>query len=622
MRFTLICSAAALRVERSPAAESPVTALRAEFAAVQAQVKQAGRVTPGVYETVRKLLSMVDTIITPAIQESHASDQLLVHVLANEIVACDAMYKGFLEGEKKAAEHALTTVKTEFEGCAGSVESLKARYNKCLDDRDVLVRHNNTICCQEHAICSRHSGYGDCETIKLDQGFHGCDYRTHSGQECFASAKAAMAPLEGYFARQDAAFEKVRFECSKFNAAVRAKIAECAYLAEAVNAKVSEANDAAAEHNAAGRKAAEVCKQRCAEYQSCRKSTEQKYKEVIGPCESTEAYGSGNCVKGREQDRHREWQATQEIGCMLRHYCKGGTFKEEDLESCKTEIATEHLVIEYPPVPELLPCLVTECEECPGCDECLDRPYYQYEQPCYHPQPAAETVCVEEGECPDWCDAAEKKPQPPQPTTSAPTTTLAPTTTVAPTTMATVKETPAPPRFTLPPPQGPPQGPPPSGGGIFTKGRSDYCVQPGGIPGRLHRDESITMQRRAATAFDGPMWEITFGNTMFYEVESATDTPPETKFGRCRHCSALKDSVATVTEGRCDALPVMCTPAPIQKNAFSVPSNTCPRHFCVRDADERVAGDYVEDIKDNGETSGDYLRDGVPRYIRALCTAD
>ena len=46
----------------------------------------------------------------------------------------------------------------------------QAKFAKCLDDRDVLVRHNNTVCCQEFAICSSPTGYGDCEVVKLEQG--------------------------------------------------------------------------------------------------------------------------------------------------------------------------------------------------------------------------------------------------------------------------------------------------------------------------------------------------------------------------------------------------------------------------------------------------------------------
>jgi len=43
-----------------------------------------------------------------------------------------------------------------------------------------------------------------------------------------------------------------------------------------------------------------------------------------------------------------------------------------------------------------------------------------------------------------------------------------------------------------------------------------------------------------------------------------------------------------------------------------------PKFFCLSNADSRVAGQYVEDVQDNGELAGDFLRDGVSRYL--LCT--
>mmetsp|Transcript_81922 Transcript_81922/g.219139 ORF Transcript_81922/g.219139 Transcript_81922/m.219139 type:complete len:756 (+) Transcript_81922:83-2350(+) len=164
MRAFTVTAAAALQVDVSSHEQSPLGALQAQFAAVEQQIKTAGRITPGVYSTVQKLQKMVTSIIEPAILESHAADQLLVLTVFREIISCDATYQKFLKGDKMAALAALKGVKTEFDHCGGSVEELKEKFAKCMDDRDVLVRHNNTVCCQEFAICSSPTGYGDCET--------------------------------------------------------------------------------------------------------------------------------------------------------------------------------------------------------------------------------------------------------------------------------------------------------------------------------------------------------------------------------------------------------------------------------------------------------------------------
>jgi len=54
-----------------------------------------------VYETIKKLLRMVDKIIDPAIAEGRATDQLLVLTVFREIITCDAVYKKFLDGRRR-----------------------------------------------------------------------------------------------------------------------------------------------------------------------------------------------------------------------------------------------------------------------------------------------------------------------------------------------------------------------------------------------------------------------------------------------------------------------------------------------------------------------------------------
>mmetsp|Transcript_51034 Transcript_51034/g.111802 ORF Transcript_51034/g.111802 Transcript_51034/m.111802 type:complete len:495 (-) Transcript_51034:86-1570(-) len=415
MRHSLLVGAAsAIQVHVTDPA-TPFNSLVSSMDLVQQEIKLAGRVTPGVYATIMKLTSMINDIIEPAILEGHATDQLLIMTVYREILECDAAYKRFTTGKMKHSEAALNIVKGEWGGCTGSVEHLKSKYSECLDHRDILVQHNNTVCCQEFAVCSDPTGYGACEYVKLDAGFVGCDYKSRSGQECFAAVKRMVAPLEGYFKGQDAKYEAMRHECQKFTAATKAKVAECSYLQEAVNAKVKETNEMGREVNEAGLALTRDSHDQCTEYQRCRKDTEAAYVKLVGPCTTGDYGAGGDCVKNREADRHNEWQATQLIKCMLDHYCQGGEYKDELMEQCKSSISSYHLSLVYHKVPELMPCEIPSCPSCPGCDECLDRPYYQYETPCYGQPLGDAPVCVEQGECPEWCDAAAQ-PAPAQPT--------------------------------------------------------------------------------------------------------------------------------------------------------------------------------------------------------------
>jgi hypothetical protein len=396
--------ASAVQVEVEQVSTSPISALQSQMSMVESEIKRSGKITPGVYETIKKLQSMVENIIEPAIQESHAVDQMLVHKVFSEITECDATYTKFLSGQKKQAELSLRTVKTKWDHCGGSLEERKQKFAECLDHRDILVQANNTKCCQAHAMCPSPTGYGDCEIVKLEQGFVGCNYRTKTGDECFAHAKKLVAPLTGFFEGQDRKYELARMECEKFHAATKAKIAECAYLQQSVQAIVDEATEIGEQVNKGAEKAQELCKDECAKYKQCRMSKIEQYLELVGPCNLVGDYGTGGeCVKNREADRVKEWDATQTIKCMLDHYCTGGKFEEELMQKCKDEITTLHLNIVYPTLTEEIPCEIADCPSCPGCEPCVDRPYYQYQTPCYAPPLPEVPVCVEQGECPDWC---------------------------------------------------------------------------------------------------------------------------------------------------------------------------------------------------------------------------
>jgi len=414
MRAALFFGIVAAESELNVAADSPLAALESQLSMVEQSVKAAGRVTPGVYQTVKKMKSMIEQIIEPAIKDAHAADHSLVTITHAEILGCDKAYRAWVDKDIAAGWAILNKTKTEWVSCVGSVEQLKKKYTKCLEERDLLVRHNNTICCHEFSMCS---AVGDCETVKLDQAHVGCDYRTKSHAECFAHAQKLISSLEGYFKKQDERFEQLRAQCAKFRSVTKGKIAECAYLREAVNSKVSEANKIANDVNNGAARLKKDCKNRCVEYNKCRAKTEGQYTKVTGllptyskdgvkgpGCKRQDQWAHGNgCVMNREGDRKQEWVSTQLIKCMLEHYCQGGKFDEKLLAKCKKSIHVCPLVIYYPKWKPQIPCKVPDCgAKCKGCSDCVDRPYYQYETPCQAIKVQGCTS-VEKPECPGWC---------------------------------------------------------------------------------------------------------------------------------------------------------------------------------------------------------------------------
>jgi len=141
-------------------------------------------------------------------------------------------------------------------------------------------------------------------------------------------------------------------------------------------------------------------------------------------------------------------------------------------------------------------------------------------------------------------------------------------------------------------------------------------------PSDYTQDNSITIQRRLRHPLDDyAQWQISYGGVRWYSILSDDNTPP-VSFGNVSHpnweynyLSAVEHNTeAVITEGHCDGRPLDCVPHTIVPNLpFDVPVNPCPRFYCVTSADSQVAGEYAED-------TGNFLRDGVPRYVKVGCT--
>lgn len=410
MRITTASVSAGLRVEIHSPELAAVPTLQNEFELMQQQIRTAGRITPGVYATVQKLSHMVATIIEPSILEAHASDQMLVDLLFSEITMCDATYSKFTMGKRKQSLAELAAEALEVKKSEDALAFKKQQYTKCLDDRDFLVARNSTVCCQATLACPG-DGYGDCDRVKLSEGFVGCDYKANTGEECFKNAKALVSPLEGYFAKNHMTYIRLQSECTNFDTALKAKFSECNYLLEAVNSHVNDINGVGSQvGNHSSDVAAEIIIQ-CASYDECHANTTAAYNKTVGPCARDQKEGEygvdqGACVMAREHDRKQEWDSTQIIKCMLDHYCAGGNFEEQLLEECKKSITNYHLAIRYPEVLPPLDCDDGVFPDVLPADSCVDRPYDQFLGPCESLPLESAPMCVESGECPDWCPGA------------------------------------------------------------------------------------------------------------------------------------------------------------------------------------------------------------------------
>lgn len=136
----------------------------------------------------------------------------------------------------------------------------------------------------------------------------------------------------------------------------------------------------------------------------------------------------------------------------------------------------------------------------------------------------------------------------------------------------------------------------------------------------IERLESRNQGARECTTSE---WRINFGHLSYYKIGDGTPDGvgcqelPSTRIvwpydTNDKGVDHVTYPAATVREGMCGSGLVLeyCTPEPIKdRYSYDRPTNTCPRVYCVTDADPLVAGEYWEDISN-------FVQDQVPRYIK------
>jgi hypothetical protein len=114
-------------------------------------------------------------------------------------------------------------------------------------------------------------------------------------------------------------------------------------------------------------------------------------------------------------------------------------------------------------------------------------------------------------------------------------------------------------------------------------------------------------------------WQIVYNDIPYYNVQN------EPEFAGCRNLPYIQSPwttdntvvaasdypMATVTAAPCDDNPALtCIPLDFDPDESEFkPANTCPRVYCITNADPLVVGEYWEDIDIQ-------MSDNVPRYIK------
>jgi hypothetical protein len=316
---------------------SYVATLKQQFHELQMQVKAGAEVTPGVKDTIEKMIDMVTTKIEPAINDAHAADQENLNTQMEAIATLNDMLESDVADLNQQADNVRKLIDDE-QAAAAAWDSAASLFTATQNHYLAVYDNQTDTCCQKD-----NSAVLDVQYVPA---YVECDYTIPAGATCSKRARAAVSAIVTTpFTDGLVLYRKLVGECASLTADLAAadKDTDAKHL-DCGRKKLAEkaASELAAKEQARVQKQWDMT---ISYYNSNYTAMNTKYQKTKA------------VVKTQEADRKSEWEATQQIKCMLKAYEAGGTFDEATAEGCKEGIEVK-LDIGYPvEVQQMFPVL-------------------------------------------------------------------------------------------------------------------------------------------------------------------------------------------------------------------------------------------------------------------------
>jgi len=344
---------------------SSVSTLKHQFHELQMQLKDGAKVTPGVKDTIDKMIDMVTDEIEPAINDAHAADQETLNVKMSAIAELNAGLESDVELLNGEADTVRKLIDDQ-QAAAAAWDSAASLFTQTQNNYLHTYDDQTDRCCQKD-----NSAVLDVEYVPA---YVECDYTVPAGATCSKRARDAVSAIVTTpFTDGLALYRKLLGECAQLTQ-------DLADADSDTDAKIDDCQKKKLSEDAASKLAA-----------SEQARVQKQWDETI-------AYYNGNytakntdyqkhkaIVQTQETDRKSEWEATQQIKCMLEAYKEGGQFDDATADACKEGIVV-NLDIGYPEeVQQLFPVLE------PFEDQTDTS---KYEHTCDARTPAPEYTCI------------------------------------------------------------------------------------------------------------------------------------------------------------------------------------------------------------------------------------
>lgn len=346
-------------------------------------MKKSGKVTPGVYKNVQRLLRMVEDVIEPAIKKAHTADHTLGELRLKAVRDLSPDFKAVNDAVNKTQGQLDVAINATLRSEANT--SVHTAHTKCDEAQEAAKTATNAIA----AMAKLRYYYGE-----LSRAFVECDLHSSEAQTCWENTLALVVEFNGTFIQEEQYYEAAKeFHRSAQTKATTAEH-DCFTQCDKANELLEQYNSSVVTHNA-------TCKDAPGKYNTSYTSVLVRHNTAVANFQNTT-----DQIAGRVEDRKSEWTSTQTIKCMLQHYCVTGQLEVARIESCKGGINTTWLDLEWDPVPPPPPAPVVECTEVPVLPALIcnkTTPVPDPDPPV--PEPPTPCVVIEThtGVGPEWC---------------------------------------------------------------------------------------------------------------------------------------------------------------------------------------------------------------------------
>jgi len=316
-------------VDRPSLHQSPqVEYLKKSFNELQVQLKSGEKITPAVQQTIQKLIDMVENDIEPTITEAHDADQAEL----NELMGAIADHNKFTEDYTAQLLEEAADLRQKMHEHNDIAEQWRLQgitFKDSIPVYEATYLNRSTVCCRREQVAVL-----DMETTPA---YYQCDFTADDADGCVSRADASIQHYtEEPFRAGQARYTHWHNGCNN----------------EKAQEKADFDNMVAQDHKCDALQGDTIARKTYidTEHQRFMKewirtttSYEPIYKALRHNYTKNEVV-----IWEREETRKLEWNATQLIRCLLAGYQAGGSFNQEGMDHCESQITDYHLVLIYP----------------------------------------------------------------------------------------------------------------------------------------------------------------------------------------------------------------------------------------------------------------------------------